>query len=218
MAKSMRDICAAAPVIPVIKIARLEDALALAAALRDGGLSVLEVTLRTPVALQAISLIRQQVEGVCVGAGTVLNAGDVARAKAAGSEFIVSPGATEQLLAACATSDLPFMPGVATAGEAMRCLEAGLDMVKFFPAQQIGGSRALNALAQPLAGLYFCPTGGIGLDTMADYLRLPCVPCVGGSWMASESLQAKGDWAGVREAAQLACARAQQINGGSHGQ
>jgi 2-dehydro-3-deoxyphosphogluconate aldolase/(4S)-4-hydroxy-2-oxoglutarate aldolase len=211
MSNTMMQIVSRAPIIPVLSVARSEYAEPLAIALRDGGLPVLEVTLRTSAALEAIDVIRQRVDGVCVGAGTLLNAHDVKRARAAGSEFLVTPGATEALIASCADSDLPYMPGVATATEAIRCLEQGVDLVKFFPAEAMGGAKVLQALAGPLPMMRFCPTGGVSLDNMADYLALPSVVCMGGSWIAPPPLQAEENWPAIRERATVAAKRAQTL-------
>ncbi|WP_372861591.1 bifunctional 4-hydroxy-2-oxoglutarate aldolase/2-dehydro-3-deoxy-phosphogluconate aldolase [Spongiibacter sp.] len=211
MHQLLSDIVGRAAVLPVLSIDRVEAAIPLAIALRDGGLPVLEVTLRTPAAIEAIDRIRQRVSGVCVGAGTVISGHDVKRAKAAGSEFLVAPGCSEGLLAAALDSDLPFMPGVATASEAMRCLERGLRILKFFPAEASGGAAVLHALAGPLPMLSFCPTGGISLDNMAPYLALPSVVTLGASWVAPPALQAAGDWSAITERAQLASRRVQAL-------
>jgi 2-dehydro-3-deoxyphosphogluconate aldolase/(4S)-4-hydroxy-2-oxoglutarate aldolase len=181
----MRDIDSimnAAPVIPVLVIEQIEDAVPIARALVEGGLPVLEVTLRTPAALDAIRAMKA-VEGAIVGAGTVLNPDQLAQAQAAGAEFAVSPGLTERLGAAAAASAIPLLPGVATAGEIMRALDLGFTRLKFFPAVAAGGIAGLKGLAAVFGGLRFCPTGGITLDTAADWLALPAVACVGGSWL-----------------------------------
>ncbi|MDJ0827205.1 MAG: bifunctional 4-hydroxy-2-oxoglutarate aldolase/2-dehydro-3-deoxy-phosphogluconate aldolase [Rhodobacter sp.] len=201
------ELCRMAPVIPVLVIQDAATAQSLAEALVAGGLPVLEVTLRTPAALQAISAMAG-VPGGVVGAGTVLNAGDVAAAKAAGARFAVSPGATDALLDACEAADLPILPGAATASEAMRLLQRGYTTAKFFPAEAAGGAPALKALGAPLPQMTFCPTGGVGPGNAGDYLGLPNVACVGGSWVAPTAMVDAGDWAGIealaREAAVLA--------------
>ncbi|WP_209426649.1 bifunctional 4-hydroxy-2-oxoglutarate aldolase/2-dehydro-3-deoxy-phosphogluconate aldolase [Pararhodobacter sp. SW119] len=184
------------PVIPVLVIEDAEDAAPLAAALVAGGMPVLEVTLRTPAALAAIAAM-MRVPGARVGAGTVLSAHDAARAKAAGAEFAVAPGTTPGLIAACVAQGLPLMPGAATASEVMHLLEQGFSMIKFFPAEAAGGRKMLASLAGPLPRARFCPTGGIGPDTAPDYLALPNVVCVGGSWIAPQAALAAGDWAGI---------------------
>lgn len=172
-----------APVIPVIVIDELEHAVPLAEALVAGGLPVLEVTLRTPAALSAIAAMKQ-VPGAIVGAGTVANPRDLEDALAAGSEFIVSPGLTEPLAQATIRRGVPFLPGIANAGDIMRGLDLGLTHFKFFPAMAAGGLPALKSLAAPFGACRFCPTGGIGLDNAAEWLAFDPVLCVGGSWVA----------------------------------
>ena len=172
-----------APVIPVIVIDEEAHAVPLAEALVAGGLRVLEVTLRTPAALPAIRAMKQ-VEGAIVGAGTVTNARELDAALEAGSEFIVSPGLTEPLGKAALASGIPFLPGIANAGDIMRGLDLGLDRFKFFPAMAAGGLPALKALAAPFGNVRFCPTGGIGPDNAAEWLAFEPVLCVGGSWVA----------------------------------
>ena len=177
------DLMRLAPVIPVIVIDDLAHAVPLAEALVAGGLPVLEVTLRTEVALRAIAAMKQ-VPGAVVGAGTVTNGRELEAAIAAGSEFIVSPGLTEPLGKAAIASGVPFLPGVANAGDIMRGLDLGLDRFKFFPAMAAGGLPALKALAAPFGQCRFCPTGGIGVDNAAEWLAFDPVLCVGGSWVA----------------------------------
>lgn len=186
-------LCRLAPVIPVLVIEDIAHALPLARALVAGGLQVLEVTLRTDCAVAAIAEM-VKVPGARVGAGTVLSAHDVARAKAAGAEFAVSPGAAPGLLSACASHKLPLLPGVATASEVMALLETGYRTFKFFPAGPAGGPPLLKALFGPLPQATFCPTGGISAANATDYLSLPNVTCVGGSWVAPAHLMAAGDW------------------------
>ena len=172
-----------APVIPVIVIEDEAHAVPLAEALVAGGLRVLEVTLRTPAALGAIRAMKE-VEGAIVGAGTVTNARELDAALAAGSEFIVSPGLTEPLGRAAVAAGVPFLPGIANAGDIMRGLDLGLDRFKFFPAMAAGGLPALKALAAPFGHVRFCPTGGISLDNAAEWLAFDPVLCVGGSWVS----------------------------------
>ncbi|MFN4113223.1 MAG: bifunctional 4-hydroxy-2-oxoglutarate aldolase/2-dehydro-3-deoxy-phosphogluconate aldolase [Sphingomonadaceae bacterium] len=172
-----------APVIPVIVIDEVEHAVPLAAALVAGGLRVLEVTLRTEAALPAITAMKQ-VPGAIVGAGTVTNPRELDAALAAGSEFIVSPGLTEPLGKAAIASGVPFLPGIANAGDIMRGLDLGLNRFKFFPAMAAGGLPALKALAAPFGQCRFCPTGGIGPDNAAEWLAFDSVLCVGGSWVS----------------------------------
>jgi len=193
-----------APVIPVLTIERVADAVPLARALVKGGLPVLEVTLRTPVALDALRAMSAEVPEAMVGAGTVLNAEQLDQAKRAGARFLVSPGCTRALAAAAGASGLPFLPGVQTVSEAMALSEQGFRLMKFFPADQAGGLGWLKAVAAPLAGLSFCPTGGIGADTASSYLALPNVACVGGSWVTPRDAVAAGDWQKVERLAAAA--------------
>lgn len=179
----IEEIMRTAPVIPVIVIDDAADAEPLARALVAGGLRVLEVTLRTSAALDAIRAM-SRVEGAIVGAGTVTNEADLADAIAAGSEFIVSPGLTEPLGKAAMRERFPFLPGIANAGDIMRGLDLGLTHFKFFPAMAAGGLSALKALAAPFGQCKFCPTGGIGPDTAREWLAFEPVLCVGGSWVA----------------------------------
>lgn len=201
-----REVCELAPIIPVLVIDDVDAARPLAEALIAGGLPALEVTLRTPVALEAIRIMAE-VPGGQVGAGTLVTPQDVQAAKDAGATFGVSPGATDRLLAACEDADMPLLPGAATASEAMRLLERGYDMLKFFPAEASGGAPALKAIGAPLPQVSFCPTGGVSPDNAGTYLKLPNVLCAGGSWVAPKDLIARRDWAGVealaREAAKL---------------
>ncbi len=170
------------PVIPVLVIDDAVHARPVAEALVEGGLAVLEVTLRTPAALDVIREMAR-VEGAIVGAGTVLNTSDLDAALQAGARFIVSPGLTEPLARAAAASDIPFLSGVANASDIMRGLDLGLDRFKFFPAEAAGGLKALKALAGPFGAVRFCPTGGVTLGSAPDWLAVPAVLCVGGSWI-----------------------------------
>lgn len=201
-----RALCALAPVIPVLVIDDVAHAERLGEALIAGGLPVLEVTLRTEAALDAIRLMAR-LSGGHVGAGTVLTPEQVYRAKDAGASFAVAPGATETLIRACEDASLPLLPGTVTASEVMQANEFGYDMLKFFPAETSGGAPALKALAGPLPHITFCPTGGVTPQNAASYLSLPNVICVGSSWVASTNAMAEGDWAGIearaREASQL---------------
>ncbi|WP_041685459.1 bifunctional 4-hydroxy-2-oxoglutarate aldolase/2-dehydro-3-deoxy-phosphogluconate aldolase [Erythrobacter litoralis] len=189
-----------APVIPVIVIDDVADAVPLAEALVEGGLRVLEVTLRTPAALDAIRAMKQ-VAGAIVGAGTVINQQDLADALDAGSEFIVSPGLTEPLGKAAIRAEVPFLPGIANAGDIMRGLDLGLTHFKFFPAMAAGGLPALKALAAPFGQCKFCPTGGISEDTAPEWLAFDPILCVGGSWVAPRH---PSDFAAVTQSAQAA--------------
>ena len=190
-----------APVIPVLTIKRLEDAVPLAHALVEGGLSVLEVTLRSDVALEAIAAIAAQVPDAEVGAGTVLNPDDFDRAVDAGSRFIVSPGMTSALLDHGCRASVPLLPGIQTVSELMTGIQRGYQRFKFFPAEVAGGVAALKAIAGPFANVRFCPTGGIRAHTAADYLALPNVMCVGGTWLAPDDLIKQGHWDAIRELA-----------------
>lgn len=198
-----REFCALAPIIPVLVIDDVRAARPLAEALIAGGLPALEVTLRTPAALDAI-LAMSEVPGGYVGAGTLITPEDVRAAKDAGASFGVSPGATDELLAACEAEELPLLPGSATATEAMRLLARGYDMLKFFPAEASGGAPALKAIGAPLPQISFCPTGGISATNAKDYLALPNVLCAGGSWVAPANLVKAGDWDGIRALAKEA--------------
>jgi 2-dehydro-3-deoxyphosphogluconate aldolase / (4S)-4-hydroxy-2-oxoglutarate aldolase len=199
------EICRLAPVVPVLVIDDLAHARPLAEALVAGGLPALEVTLRTPVALDAIRAMADVAGGV-VGAGTLLTPADVKAAKAAGATFGVSPGATERLLDACAEYDLPLLPGAVTATEVMILLEKGYTVQKFFPAEQSGGAAFLKSLGSPIPQVQFCPTGGISLKNAGDYLSLANILCVGGSWVAPKDAMARGDWAAITKLAAEAAA------------
>ena len=199
---TIADIMQPAPVIPVIVVDDLEHTKPLARALVAGGLPILEVTLRTPVALDAIRAM-SEVEGAIVGAGTVTNERDLASAVDAGSRFIVSPGLTKPLGKAAIRDDIPFLPGIANAGDIMRGLDLGLTHFKFFPAMAAGGLPALKALAAPFGQCRFCPTGGVSLDNAAEWLAFDPVLCVGGSWVAPRGAV---DEAKVEQLAREACA------------
>jgi 2-dehydro-3-deoxyphosphogluconate aldolase / (4S)-4-hydroxy-2-oxoglutarate aldolase len=189
-------VCRLAPVVPVLVIEDLAHARPLAEALVAGGLPALEVTLRTPCALDAIRAMAEVAGGV-VGAGTLLTPADVKAAKAAGATFGVSPGATERLLDACAEHDLPLLPGAVTASEVMALLEKGYTVQKFFPAEQSGGAAFLKSIGSPIPQVSFCPTGGISLKNARDYLSLANILCVGGSWVAPKEAMLRGDWAAI---------------------
>jgi 2-dehydro-3-deoxyphosphogluconate aldolase/(4S)-4-hydroxy-2-oxoglutarate aldolase len=198
--RAARDIAARAPVIPVLVLDDAAHAAPLARALVAGGLPALEVTLRTPVALECIREMAK-VPGGIVGAGTLLTPADVKAAKAAGAMFGVSPGATDTLIQACIDEDLPLLPGAATATEAMILLEKGYDMLKFFPAEASGGAPALKGIGAPIPQISFCPTGGVSPQNKASYLSLPNVVCVGGSWVAPKDMMDAGDWDGIEKLA-----------------
>jgi 2-dehydro-3-deoxyphosphogluconate aldolase/(4S)-4-hydroxy-2-oxoglutarate aldolase len=196
-AEEFIELLRSARVIPVLTIERVEDAVPLARALVAGGVRVLEMTLRTPVAIDAAKAIIAEVPEAVVGIGTVLNAADLARAKALGARFVVSPGATPELLDAAAAGDLPFMPGIATASELMQALARGFSLVKFFPAEQSGGIGALRALGGPFPQARFCPTGGVGEANAATWLAEPNVVVVGGSWLCPAADIRSGNWSGI---------------------
>jgi len=197
----MHEIFTGTTVIPVLTIEKLDDAIPLARALVKGGLRCIEVTLRTPVASEAIAAITSQVSGAIVGAGTILRPADVAMAQAVGAKFLMSPGLTPDLAAAGLASDVPFIPGVATPSEIMVARGLGISFLKFFPAEAFGGVTALRDLAPAFKGVAFCPSSGVTEGNAQDYLSLPNVPMVGGSWMALPEMIAAGDWRGISEAA-----------------
>jgi len=195
-----REICGLAPVIPVIVVHDVAHAVPLATALVAGGLPVLEVTLRTPAALEVIRAMTRVTGGV-VGAGTLLTPADVRAAKAAGARFGVSPGITDELVAACEAEALPLLGGIATVSEAMGMLARGYSVCKFFPAEANGGAKALKSFAGPLPQMSFCPTGGVTPANAPDYLALPNVLCVGGSWVCDPKLLAAGQWDTIEQLA-----------------
>ena len=199
-------IAARAPVIPVLTIERLADAVPLARALVKGGLPVLEITFRTGVAVEALAAIARAVPEAIVGAGTVLDERQLRQAINAGAQFGVSPGCTAALAQAVTASGLPFLPGVQTVSEALAAREHGFSLLKFFPADTAGGTGWLKAVAAPLAGLRFCPTGGIAFDAAPAYLALANVACVGGSWVAPRDALAAGDWSRIEHLASQAAA------------
>lgn len=198
--RTIGDIMRLAPVIPVLVIEESDDAGAIAKALVAGGLRVIEVTLRTPAALEAIARMRE-VEGAVVGAGTVLNPEQLDRSLAAGAEFIVSPGLTEPLGRAAVASAIPFLPGIATAGDLMRGFDLGLSHFKFFPAETSGGIAALKALAGPFGDARFCPTGGINQASAPAWLALDPVLCIGGSWLVPKGKADPAEIEGLARAA-----------------
>ncbi|WP_409057423.1 bifunctional 4-hydroxy-2-oxoglutarate aldolase/2-dehydro-3-deoxy-phosphogluconate aldolase [Streptomyces sp. SYP-A7185] len=195
-----------APVVPVVVVEDLADAVPLARALVAGGLPAIEVTLRTPVALDAIRAIAAEVPGAVVGAGTVISPQGVAESVDAGARFLVSPGWTDTLLAAMKASGVPFLPGVSTTSEVVALLERGVREMKFFPAEAAGGTAYLKSLGGPLPQARFCPTGGIGLGSAPSYLALKNVGCVGGTWMLPAGAVAAKDWGRVEALAREAAA------------
>ncbi|MFM9914767.1 MAG: bifunctional 4-hydroxy-2-oxoglutarate aldolase/2-dehydro-3-deoxy-phosphogluconate aldolase [Rhizobacter sp.] len=198
------ELAAFGPVIPVIVIHRVEDAVPLAQALVDGGVRVLEVTLRTPVALKCMEAIARAVPGAIVGAGTVRSVSDAKAAKDAGCQFAVSPGYLRSIGQACRDLDLPLLPGVATGSEVMQANADGYDFLKFFPATAAGGIPMLKALGGPFGDVMFCPTGGITLETAPQFLALPNVGVCGGSWLTPSEAVATGDWARITRLAKEA--------------
>ena len=200
----MQQLFRGTAVLPVLTIDRLADAVPLARALGDGGLRVIEVTFRTEAAAAAIAVIARELPHIVVGAGTVLRAGDVRAAAEAGARFLVSPGMTAELAAAALASELPYLPGVATASEIMAARALGICVMKLFPAEAMGGVALLRALAPVFPGVDLVPTGGVDERSAADYLALPNVPMVGGSWMAPRDAIAAGDWSRIRRLAERA--------------
>lgn len=195
-----------APVIPVLTIQDVEDALVQARALIAGGLTVLEITLRTPAATKAVTALAKTFPNALIGAGTIVESNQIEAAANAGAGFLVSPGMTTRLLEAAVRSPVPFLPGAATASEALALRERGFQALKFFPAEPAGGARYLASLAGPLPDLIFCPTGGIDAQKAGNYLALPNVACVGGSWMVAPELLAACDFAKVEQLAREASA------------
>ena len=206
----MHNLFRGVAVIPVLTIEREAHAAPLARALLDGGLPLLEVTLRTPAALAAIAAIAREVPQIVVGVGTVQQPADVVQASTAGARFLVSPGMTPELAAAALATELPYLPGVTTPSEIMTARDLGISFLKLFPAEAVGGLALLQALAPVFPGIAFCPTGGIDERSAAKYLALPNVPMVGGSWMAPREAVAAGDWTTVRRLAGRAAAMAGQ--------
>ncbi|MGH1451702.1 MAG: bifunctional 4-hydroxy-2-oxoglutarate aldolase/2-dehydro-3-deoxy-phosphogluconate aldolase [Paracoccaceae bacterium] len=205
ISQATEALCRRAPVVPVLVVKDAATAAPLARALVAGGLPALEVTLRTPAALDVIREMATVAGGI-VGAGTLLTPDDVKAAKEAGATFGVSPGATDRVLDAAEDMDLPLLPGAATASEAMRLLERGYSVQKFFPAEAAGGANLLKSLSSPLPQIRFCPTGGVSLKNARDYLSLPNVLCVGGSWVAPATMVDSGDWGGITKLASEAAA------------
>ncbi|PHR57162.1 MAG: keto-deoxy-phosphogluconate aldolase [Robiginitomaculum sp.] len=204
MAKSIQEIMRQASVIPVLTVTDLAHAIPLAHALFDGGLRVIELTLRSPIALEALIQMKQAVPELVIGMGTVLTPGYVRLCVDASVDFLVSPGLTDELSAAMMDSRLPCLPGIATTSEAMQATNAGFTAVKFFPAEQSGGRAWLNAIRGPLPDLRFCPTGSISAALAPAYLAAPNVDCVGGSWIAPSALIAEQNWTAITKLAKSA--------------
>ncbi|MGZ4661439.1 MAG: bifunctional 4-hydroxy-2-oxoglutarate aldolase/2-dehydro-3-deoxy-phosphogluconate aldolase [Arthrobacter sp.] len=200
------------PVIPVVTIEHPHQAVPLARALVDGGIGIIELTLRTGSALDSLRLIAEEVPEIMIGAGTILNPGQADAAVLAGAQFLVSPGVTPALLEHMLTLNVPVLPGVATVGEVMAVLEYGLDEMKFFPAGPAGGPGYVAAIGAPVPQVKFCPTGGISLASAPDYLRLPNVGCVGGSWLTPQDAVDSGDWERITELARQAAGLAAPLS------
>ncbi|MFL2936593.1 MAG: bifunctional 4-hydroxy-2-oxoglutarate aldolase/2-dehydro-3-deoxy-phosphogluconate aldolase [Myxococcota bacterium] len=208
MSISMDELTEAASVIPILTVSSLDDAIPLAQALKAGGLRVIEITLRTEVALAALKEMKKAEPDLIIGMGTILQTEQIETALEAGADFLVSPGLTRELERAFQTAHAPVLPGVATASEAMQAASAGFDVLKFFPAEQIGGLDYLKSLRGPLPDIRFCPTGSITRALAPQYLALPHVVCVGGSWIANSALIEAGDWDAITANAKAAAAMA----------
>lgn len=206
MAVTIKEIMETSPVVPVMVIENLEDAVPLAKALVEGGLKVLEITLRTAPALEAIAAIKESVPDAIVGAGTIINTETLQASLDAGAEFIVTPGSTPAIIDAAQASGVPILPGVNTPSEAMVLLEKGIAAMKFFPAEAAGGIPMLKSIAGPLPQITFCPTGGVNPKNAQEYLALPNVACVGGSWMAPTDMVKAKKWEEIKQLAAEAAA------------
>lgn len=201
---SIEKILASAPVVPVVVIEKLEDAAPLARALYNGGLKALEITLRTPIAAEAVKLMKAEVPEAYVGTGTVVDKASFEASVAAGADFMVSPGVNDELLALAKETDIPFLPGAATPSEVMKLASHGFKFLKFFPAEAAGGTAMLKSIGGPLPQVTFCPTGGISLATAPSYLALSNVICVGGTWMLDKQLIENKDWQAIEALARQA--------------
>ncbi len=187
------------PIVPVVVIENIKDAVPLAQSLIEGGIQIIEVTLRSSCALEAIELIAKNAPKMCVGAGTILNPAQLEQAQNRGAEFLISPGLTIKLLEYAKKKDMPLIPGVSSSSEVMQALELGYNALKFFPAEYCGGVKLLNAFNGPFKGVKFCPTGGISTDNMRSYLNLENVLCVGGSWLTPKNLIQNKEWDKITE-------------------
>jgi 2-dehydro-3-deoxyphosphogluconate aldolase / (4S)-4-hydroxy-2-oxoglutarate aldolase len=194
MSKTIKEIMNSSPIVPVMVINNVEHAVPLAKALVKGGITVLEITLRTEAALESITRIKAEVPDAIVGAGTIINIETLNKAIEAGAEFIVSPGTTDTMIDAALATGVPLLPGVANPSEAMRLLEKGITEMKFFPAEAAGGIPMLKSIGAPIPQITFCPTGGVSQKNVKDYYDLPNVACVGGSWMCAASLVDAENW------------------------
>ncbi len=208
MSLTIKEIMNTSPIVPVMVINNVEHAVPLAKALVKGGLKVLEITLRTPAALESIRRIKAEVPDAIVGAGTIINIETLNQAIEAGAEFIVSPGTTDQLIDAAIATGVPLLPGIANPSDAMRLLEKGITAMKFFPAEAAGGIPMLKSIGAPIPQITFCPTGGVSQKNVKEYFSLPNVACVGGSWMCAANLVDAENWDEITrlsaEAVQLA--------------
>lgn len=193
------EILQISPIVPVVVIENIKDAVPLAQSLIEGGIQIIEVTLRSSCALEAIELIAKNVPKMCVGAGTILNPAQLEQAQNRGAEFLISPGLTIKLLEYAKKKDMPLIPGVSSSSEVMQALELGYSALKFFPAEYCGGVKLLNAFNGPFKGVKFCPTGGISADNMRSYLNLENVLCVGGSWLTPKNLIQNKEWDKITE-------------------
>ena len=196
-----KDYLSAIRVMPVVVIHRLEDAVPIANALRDGGIKAIEITLRTEVALDAVRAVRQECEGIAVGVGTVINTEQLKEVATIGVDFAVSPGLTPQLVKTAQDLDVNLLPGVASPSEVLLGMELGLECFKLFPAMAVGGLPLLKSMVGPLPQVCFCPTGGLTIDNFTDFLALPNVPCVGGSWLVPHAAESGGNWQGITKIA-----------------
>ncbi|MFW5451415.1 MAG: bifunctional 4-hydroxy-2-oxoglutarate aldolase/2-dehydro-3-deoxy-phosphogluconate aldolase [Methylophagaceae bacterium] len=194
MSKTIKEIMNSSPIVPVMVINKVEHAVPLAKALVKGGITVLEITLRTEAALESITRIKAEVPDAIVGAGTIINIETLNKAIAAGAEFIVSPGTTDKMIDAALATGVPLLPGVANPSEAMRLLEKGITEMKFFPAEAAGGIPMLKSIGAPIPQITFCPTGGVNQKNVKDYYSLSNVACVGGSWMCAANLVDDENW------------------------
>lgn len=201
---SIEKILSSAPVVPVVVIEKLEDAAPLARALYNGGLKALEITLRTPIAAEAVKLMKEAVPEAYVGTGTVIDKATFNASVEAGADFMVSPGVNDELLALAKESVIPFLPGAATPSEVMKLASQGFKFLKFFPAEAAGGTAMLKSIGGPLPQVTFCPTGGISLETAPNYLALKNVICVGGTWMLDKQLIENKDWQAIEALARQA--------------
>ncbi|MFP6008156.1 bifunctional 4-hydroxy-2-oxoglutarate aldolase/2-dehydro-3-deoxy-phosphogluconate aldolase [Helicobacter pylori] len=200
------EILQISPIVPVVVIENIKDAVPLAQSLIEGGIPIIEVTLRSSCALEAIELIAKNVPKMCVGAGTILNPTQLEQAQNRGAEFLISPGLTIKLLEHAKKKDMPLIPGVSSSSEVMQALELGYSTLKFFPAEYCGGVKLLNAFNGPFKGVKFCPTGGISADNMRSYLNLENVLCVGGSWLTPKNLIQNKEWDKITEICKRALA------------